>query len=142
MPYIHVTLAAGRSRAQKRNLIATLTDRMQQTLEVAREDIHVLLWELPTENIGEGGSEPAIDDISQLTVLMSKGRPDEVVLVLIKDLTDAVQEALQVKRPTVRVVVTELPFSRIGEGGIPMEPPRIPHWYYHQIASRLDQKSA
>lgn len=38
MPYIHVTLASGRPRAQRRELIATLTDHMQQTLEVARED--------------------------------------------------------------------------------------------------------
>ena len=31
---------------------------MEEVLEVARHDIHVLLWELPTENIGEAGEEP------------------------------------------------------------------------------------
>lgn len=73
MPYIHVTLATGRPKDRKRSLIKALTDTMEQVLEVARHDIHVLLWELPTENIGEAG--------------------------------------------------------------VPMDPPRVPHWYYHRIGS-------
>jgi hypothetical protein len=33
--------------------------------------------------------------------------------------------------------VFEEPFRNIGEAGIPMEPPRIPRWFYHQIGNRL-----
>ena len=137
MPYIHVTLASGRPKAQKRALIRALTDDMQRVLEVATLDIHVLLWELPTENIGEAGEEPSPTVTNNVMVLMSQGRPPEVVLVLIKSLTDVVENTLKVLRKDVPVVVLEEPFRNIGEAGIPMAPPRVPHWYYHQIGDRL-----
>jgi 4-oxalocrotonate tautomerase family enzyme len=138
LPYIHVTLASGRPKAKKRQLITALTDTMERVLEVARSDIHVLLWELPTENIGEAGEEPAPDVTNNVMVLMSQGRPPEVVLVLIKTLTDVVENTLGVARRDVHLVVLEEPFRNIGEAGIPMEPPKIPHWYYHQVGRRFD----
>jgi 4-oxalocrotonate tautomerase family enzyme len=137
LPYIHVTLATGRPRKRKRSLIKALTDSMEQVLEVARHDIHVLLWELPTENIGEAGEEPPPDTTNNVAVLMSVGRPPEVVLMLIKRLTDAVESELRVARKDVHLVVHEEPFRNIGEGGVPMDPPRIPHWYYHRIGRDL-----
>lgn len=137
MPYIHVTLASGRPKEKKRALILALTDAMERVLEVARPDIHVLLWELPTENIGEGGEEPAPEITNKVMVLMSQGRPPEVVLVLIKTLTDVVEKTLEVARKDVHLVVHEEPFRNIGEAGIPMEAPRVPHWYYHQIGRLL-----
>jgi 4-oxalocrotonate tautomerase family enzyme len=139
VPYIHVTLASGRPREVKRRLIGGLTDMMERVLEVARSDVHVLLWEIPTENIGEGGLEPAPDVTNNIMVLMSQGRPSEVVLVLIKSLTDVVEVALHVARADVHLVVLEEPFTRIGEAGIPMEPPRVPHWYYHETVARHDR---
>lgn len=139
MPYIHVTLASGRPRQVKRQLIGGLTDTMERVLEVARLDIHVLLWEIPTENIGEAGLEPAADVTNNIMVLMSQGRPSEVVLVLIKSLTDVVEAVLKVAREDVHLVVLEEPFTRIGEAGIPMEPPRVPHWYYHDSIARHDR---
>ena len=39
MPYIHVTLASGRTRQVKRELTSALTDAMERVLEVARIDI-------------------------------------------------------------------------------------------------------
>ncbi len=138
VPYIHVTLASGRPRGVKRQLIGELTDMMERVLEVARSDIHVLLWEVPTENIGEAGLEPAPDVTNNVMVLMSQGRPSEVVLVLIKSLTDVLEAVLKVARADVHLVVLEEPFTRIGEAGIPMEPPRVPHWYYHETVARHD----
>ena len=137
MPYIHVTLASGRPKEKKRQLITALTDAMERVLEVARIDIHILLWELPTENIGEAGEEPEADVTNNVMVLMSQGRPAEVILVLIKAMTDVVENTLKVARKDVHLVVLEEPFRNIGEAGIPMEPPRIPHWYYHQIGRQL-----
>jgi 4-oxalocrotonate tautomerase family enzyme len=133
MPYIHATLASGRTKQVKRELISALTDTMERVLEVARIDIHVLLWELPTENIGEAGEEPTPDVTNNVMVLMSQGRPQEVVLVLIKALTDVVERTLEVARKDVHLVVLEEPFRNIGEAGIPMEPPRVPRWYYDRI---------
>ena len=138
MPYIHVTLASGRPRDVKRQLIGELTDMIERVLEVARSDIHVLLWEIPTENIGEAGLEPAPDVTNNVMVLMSQGRPSEVVLVLIKLLTDVLEAVLEVARADVHLVVLEEPFTHIGEAGIPMEPPRVPHWYYHEKVAHHD----
>jgi len=135
LPYIHVTLATGRPKDRKRSLINALTDTMEQVLEVARHDIHVLLWELPTENIGEAGEEPPPEMTNNVAVLMSEGRPAEVVLMLIKRLTDVVESVLQVERKHVHLVVHEEPYRNIGEAGVPMDPPRVPHWYYHRIGS-------
>jgi 4-oxalocrotonate tautomerase family enzyme len=139
VPYIHVTLALGRPRDVKRQLIGGLTNMMERVLEVARLDIHVLLWEIPTENIGEAGLEPASDVTNNIMVLMSQGRPSEVVLVLIKSLTDVVEAVLEVAREDVHLVVLEEPFTRIGEAGVPMEPPRVPHWYYRDTVARHDR---
>jgi phenylpyruvate tautomerase PptA (4-oxalocrotonate tautomerase family) len=100
---------------------------------------NVLLWELPTENLGEGGEEPSPETTNNVAVLMSQARPPEVVLVLIKTLTDVVEHTLQVRRQDVHLVVFEEPFRNIGEAGIPMDLPRIPHWYYHQIGNRRGQ---
>jgi 4-oxalocrotonate tautomerase family enzyme len=125
VPYIHVTLASGRPRDVKRQLIGELTDMIERVLEVARSDIHVLLWEIPTENIGEAGLEPAPDVTNN-------------VLVLIKLLTDVLQAVLEVARADVHLVVLEEPFTHIGEAGIPMEPPRVPHWYYHEKVAHHD----
>lgn len=138
MPYIHVTLASGRSRQLKRELIVALTDMMERVLEVKRSDIHVLLWELAPENIGEGGVEPAAEVTNNVTVVMSQGRPADVVLVLISALTDVVEAVLAVARSDVHLVVLEEPFARIGEAGIPMDPPRVPHWYYRAAVQRRE----
>jgi len=135
LPYIHVTLANGRPKDRKRSLIRALTDTMEQVLEVARHDIHVLLWELPTENIGEAGEEPPPEMTNNVAVLMSEGRPAEVELMLIKRLTDVVERVLQVERKHVHLVVHEEPYRNIGEAGVPMDPPRVPHWYYHRIGN-------
>ena len=138
MPYIHVTLAFGRSRELKRELIVALTDMMERVLEVKRSDIHVLLWELAPENIGEGGVEPGVEVTNNVTVVMSQGRPADVVLVLISTLTDVVEAVLAVARSDVHLVVLEEPFTRIGEAGIPMDPPRVPHWYYRAAVQRRE----
>jgi 4-oxalocrotonate tautomerase family enzyme len=138
VPYIHVTLAFGRSRELKRELIVALTDMMERVLEVKRSDIHVLLWELAPENIGEGGVEPAVEVTNNVTVVMSQGRPADVVLLLISTLTDVVEAVLAVARSDVHLVVLEEPFTRIGEAGIPMDPPRVPHWYYRAAVQRRE----
>jgi hypothetical protein len=85
--------------------------------------------ELPTENLGEAGEEPSPETTNTVAVLMSQGRPPAVVLVLIKTLADVVEHTLQVRRQDVHLVVFEEPFRNVGEARIPMEPPRIPHWY-------------
>jgi 4-oxalocrotonate tautomerase len=55
MPIIHVSLLEGRSSKKKGALIRALTDAAEQTLDVRRESIRVLLHEVPAEHWGVGG---------------------------------------------------------------------------------------
>ena len=60
------------------------------------------------------------------------------MLVLISALTDVVEAVLAVARSDVHLVVLEEPFTRVGEAGIPMDPPRVPHWYYRATVQRRE----
>jgi hypothetical protein len=58
---------------------------------------------------------------------------------LIKSLTDVAEAVLEVVREDVHLVVLGERFTRIGQAGIPMEPPRVPQWYYHDTIARHDR---
>jgi 4-oxalocrotonate tautomerase family enzyme len=134
MPYIHVSLATGRPRNQKRSLIRGLTDATERVLEVARRDIFVFLWELPTDNLGEAGEEPLAAATNNVVVMLRKGRPPEVRHVLIDALTTAVEDQLDVPRKDIHLVLAEVPPDNVGEAGIPMAPPTLPSWYATRLA--------
>jgi 4-oxalocrotonate tautomerase family enzyme len=52
---VTVVFRQGRHREVRLALLKCLTEAMQAELDVAPEDIHVILSEVPHENIGEGG---------------------------------------------------------------------------------------
>lgn len=49
-----------------------------------------------------------------------EGRPPEKIKKMIEKVTDAVEEALEAPRPSIRVIVTEIPKSHWAVGGVPM----------------------
>ncbi len=53
-------------------------------------------------------------------MLILEGRPAETKRALIKELTDAVERALGVRRESIRVLLTEIPPEDWAVGGIPM----------------------
>jgi 4-oxalocrotonate tautomerase len=55
MPFVEVTLIAGRSKETKTALMKALTDAVESTLEVARESIRVVVREVPPEHWAVGG---------------------------------------------------------------------------------------
>ena len=75
---------------------------------------------------------------NNVTVVMSQGRPADVVLVLISALTDVVEAVLAVVRSDVHLVVLEEPFTPYRRGRYPMDPPRVPHWYYRAAVQRRE----
>jgi 4-oxalocrotonate tautomerase family enzyme len=129
MPYLHGVIAAGRSAAQKRSLILALTDATERVLEVPRNEIYVFICELSTESLGYGGAEPDATTINNFTMLLREGRHLKVRAVLLEALTDAVQMALNVSRPHIQVLLSEISPANIGEGGIPMGAPQQPAWF-------------
>lgn len=55
MPLVQIALVEGRSAAERRALIAAVTDAVIGALHVTPERVRVLISELPAENWGVAG---------------------------------------------------------------------------------------
>ncbi len=55
MPAISITMRAGRPPEKKEELIKRVTDAIAETLGISKEGVHIVLYEIPTENFGHGG---------------------------------------------------------------------------------------
>jgi 4-oxalocrotonate tautomerase len=55
MPLVQVTLIEGRSPERKERLIAELTDAVVRAIEAPRENVRVVLNEVPDTHWGTGG---------------------------------------------------------------------------------------
>ncbi len=59
MPIIDVTMIEGRSKQQKRSLIAELTMAAVRAVDAPVESVRVILREVPAEHFGVGGKSKA-----------------------------------------------------------------------------------
>lgn len=57
MPIIEVNLIEGRSVEVKRKLIAALTDATIEAAGVRREDVRIIIRDIPPENFAVGGAQ-------------------------------------------------------------------------------------
>ena len=55
MPLVQVTLIAGRSDAQKEKIMREITDSVEQTLDVPRAIVRVIIQEVPASHWAVGG---------------------------------------------------------------------------------------
>jgi len=55
MPIVHIYMFSGRTQEKKERLMAKVTDAVSEALEVPREAVHIVLNEVPRENIGHAG---------------------------------------------------------------------------------------
>jgi 4-oxalocrotonate tautomerase len=55
MPVIQVTMSAGRTIEQKRELVATLTRETARILAAKEQSIRILIYEVTGENWGDAG---------------------------------------------------------------------------------------
>jgi 4-oxalocrotonate tautomerase len=55
MPVIQITMSAGRSVEQKRELVRTLTSEAARILNTKEESVRVLIYEVTGDNWGNGG---------------------------------------------------------------------------------------
>ncbi len=67
MPIIDVSLLAGRTAARKHALIRALTDAAEETLEVPRESIRVILREVLPEHWSVGGEPKKLARLKRKT---------------------------------------------------------------------------
>ncbi len=55
MPIVQISMIAGRTPEKKEELIKKVTDAIAETLEIPEERVHIVLNDVPKENIGRGG---------------------------------------------------------------------------------------
>ncbi len=55
MPIVQINMISGRTPEKKEQLIKKVTDAIAETLEIPRERVHIILHDVPKENIGRGG---------------------------------------------------------------------------------------
>lgn len=55
MPIIEVTLLEGRTFEKKASMMKAVTDAVVETLEVPRESVRVIIYEVPPEHFAVGG---------------------------------------------------------------------------------------
>jgi 4-oxalocrotonate tautomerase len=63
MPIVQISLLPGRTPEKKEELIKNVTHAIADTLQIPKDRVHILLYEIPKENIAHGG------------VPLSKGNP-------------------------------------------------------------------
>ena len=55
MPIVHITLLPGRTAEKKEELMKKVTEAICETLQTTKDRVHIVLNEVPKENIGHGG---------------------------------------------------------------------------------------
>jgi 4-oxalocrotonate tautomerase len=55
MPYVQISLVQGRTPSKKEELIKKVTDAIAETLKISKDHVHIVLIEVPKDNIGDGG---------------------------------------------------------------------------------------
>lgn len=55
MPIVHIYMFSGRTREKKERLMAKVTDAISEALDVPKEAVHIVLNEVPKENISHAG---------------------------------------------------------------------------------------
>jgi 4-oxalocrotonate tautomerase len=55
MPIVQISLVQGRTPTKKEELIKKVTDAIVETLQISKDRVHIVLNELPKENVGDGG---------------------------------------------------------------------------------------
>jgi 4-oxalocrotonate tautomerase len=55
MPIVQISLLPGRTPEKKEELIKNVTNAIADTLQIPKDRVHIVLNEVPKENIGYGG---------------------------------------------------------------------------------------
>jgi 4-oxalocrotonate tautomerase len=55
MPIVQINMIAGRTPEKKEELIKNVTNAIADTLQIPKERVHIVLHDIPKENIGRGG---------------------------------------------------------------------------------------
>jgi phenylpyruvate tautomerase PptA (4-oxalocrotonate tautomerase family) len=129
MPYINLVIASGRDAGTRRRLIAELSNAFTDILESRPQDVHAMLWEVPAENLGEGGAEPGPRQTNNITALVAEGRSPEVLDALVRRCSEVTADVLGVEPDYVHMFLNVIPAARFSSGGVPMKGAGDPRWF-------------
>jgi len=55
MPIVQISMIAGRTPEKKEQLIKKVTDAIAEVLQIPADRVHIIINDVPKENIGDGG---------------------------------------------------------------------------------------
>jgi 4-oxalocrotonate tautomerase len=55
MPIVQISMIAGRTPEKKEQLIKKVTDTIVEVLQIPTDRVHIIINDVPKENIGDGG---------------------------------------------------------------------------------------
>jgi 4-oxalocrotonate tautomerase len=55
MPIVQISMIAGRTPEKKEQLIKKVTEAIVEGLQIPADRVHIVINDLPIENIGDGG---------------------------------------------------------------------------------------
>ena len=55
MPIVQISMLPGRTPEKKGELIEKVTDAICGVLQIPKDRVHLVIYEIPKENIGNGG---------------------------------------------------------------------------------------
>ncbi|HWL29600.1 MAG TPA: tautomerase family protein [Burkholderiaceae bacterium] len=115
MPMMKAHIQSGHTSAQKTTLIGAYTEAIATTLGMPLPTIRVMLEELPGGTSAVAGVIDA--PLTIIEVFMMEGRTEQQKADLIRALTKATDESLNVPGESVRVLIHDMPKINVGIGG-------------------------
>jgi 4-oxalocrotonate tautomerase family enzyme len=137
MPLIEIDLMEGHTPDVHRELIERCTALYADIVVAPTERFRAKLNVVPAAHWGLGG-EAGPERVSPLIhVLLMEGRPMELIHRLMSEMSALVAEILSISVDNTRVLITEIPVTHWGIGGVPASAARAA-----EIAARAQATQA
>ncbi len=135
MPLIQIDLMEGHSDDVYRELIERCTALYAERLDAPIERFRTQINVVPPARWGIGGKE-APERVSPLiTIELLDGRPGELLLRIMAELSALVAEILEIPVGQTRALIWEFPASHWGIGGVPASEARA-----DEVAARAGRR--
>ncbi len=137
MPLINIDLMEGHSPEVHRELIERCTALYAEIVVAPIERFRATITPVPAGQWGLGGVAGP-DRVSPLIhILLMEGRPMELIHRLIAEMSALVAEILSIPVANTRVLITEIPVTHWGIGGVPASAARA-----SEIAARAQANAS
>jgi 4-oxalocrotonate tautomerase len=124
MPLIEIDLMEGHSPAVHRELVTRCTALCAEVVVTPIERFRAAVKVIPADQWGLGGI-PGAERVSPLIkIFLMEGRSLEMLHKLLKEISALVAEILQIPIAQTRVLLTEIPVTHWGIGGVPVSESR------------------